>query len=66
MANKQTEPNPDDAQKDNAPDAEDAAPEAEPKAAAKARHQPMSETVPGGRYIVDGRAVDANGKPLKD
>jgi hypothetical protein len=26
--------------------------------------QPLGETVPGGRYMVDGRLVDANGNPL--
>lgn len=35
---------------------QDAATEPEPDA---------NETVPGGRYIVNGQTVDANGKPVK-
>lgn len=28
--------------------------------------QAMDTTVPGGRYLVNGRLVDANGEPLPD
>ena len=28
--------------------------------------QPLDQTVKGGRYLVDGQYVDANGVPLKD
>jgi len=28
--------------------------------------QASDKTIPGGRYIVDGRAVNANGEPIKE
>lgn len=33
---------------------------------AKAEEVQLDETVPGGRYEVDGKLVDANGNELKD
>ena len=35
------------------------------RAAAYGEALKANETVPGGRYLVDGKLVDANGKPLK-
>jgi hypothetical protein len=35
------------------------------EAAEEAEARQADETVPGGRYIVDGVLVDAEGKPLK-
>lgn len=43
------------------PDEVDAAPEPTPEPDRK-----LDETVPGGRYLVDGKLVDANGEPIKD
>jgi hypothetical protein len=42
----------------------------EPKAAAAPEPEPASdggldETVPGGRYLVDGKLVNAHGEPIK-
>ena len=31
----------------------------------EAQAHPRDETIPGGRYLVDGEWVDADGKPLK-
>jgi hypothetical protein len=28
--------------------------------------RPLDETIPGGRYEVNGKLVDANGKPIED
>lgn len=30
------------------------------------RALPIDEAVPGGKYVVDGVEVDANGEPIKD
>lgn len=48
-----------------AQEAKDAA-EAQAKAEAEAdAARPLDETVPGGRYVVNGMTVDANGEPVK-
>lgn len=36
------------------------------EAAAEAEKRNADETAPGGRFIVDGVMVDAEGKPVKD
>lgn len=38
---------------------------AQAEADAEAAAQPLDQTDPGGRYVVNGVTVDANGKPLK-
>lgn len=40
--------------------------EAKPEATAEAQDEPSSETVPGGRYLLNGKLVNANGEELKD
>lgn len=32
----------------------------------RTEEKPLDETVPGGRYEVNGRLVNANGEPIKD
>lgn len=34
-------------------------------AAAEAAEHPRGETVPGGRYVIEGQLVNAEGEPLK-
>ena len=40
--------------------------QAQTEAAAQVAERRPDETVPGGRYLVNGMFVDCNGKPLKD
>ena len=35
------------------------------KSHAEAEEKQLDETIPGGRYIVDGKTVDANGNEIK-
>jgi hypothetical protein len=34
--------------------------------ATPAREEPLDKTIPGGRYIVNGRLVDCNGEPIEE
>ncbi len=35
------------------------------EASAEAERQKLDETVPGGRFVVNGQTVSANGEPVK-
>lgn len=38
----------------------------EPILPPKEEPKQLDKTVPGGRYVVDGRVVNANGEPIKE
>jgi hypothetical protein len=37
-----------------------------PQVEEQEQERPLNETVPGGRYIVGGQTVDAEGRPLTE